>query len=145
MINATIYEQLTGKILEIITSENIDLLLLNIGNRSYIEGAWAAKDFYIENNTAVPKPLDPSTVTDKYNFDFQTKSWTINIDNTEKAVRDYRNFLLSFVDKVNPLWYSSLDLQSQQELQTYRQNLLNITDQQGFPTTIIWPQKPSWL
>lgn len=49
------------------------------------------------------------------------------------------------VDRVNPIRYANLSTQQQQELADYRQALLDVPQQQGFPTLIIWPEKPSWL
>jgi hypothetical protein len=61
------------------------------------------------------------------------------------AMRDLRNKLLAKVDIVNPVWYASLSAQQQGELTTYRRALLDVPQQTGFPDTISWPSKPSWL
>ena len=49
------------------------------------------------------------------------------------------------VDRVNVVWYNSLTEQQKTELQAYRQALLDVPQQSGFPENIIWPNKPSWL
>jgi hypothetical protein len=49
------------------------------------------------------------------------------------------------VDRVNPVWYASLTDSQRAELASYRQALLDVTQQQGFPDSINWPEKPSWL
>jgi hypothetical protein len=38
-----------------------------------------------------------------------------------------------------------LTTEQQQQLQTYRQALLDVPQQAGFPDTIEWPEKPEWL
>lgn len=64
---------------------------------------------------------------------------------TEFKVKQIRNELLKFVDRVNPIWYSTLTDAQISELKTYRQSLLDITLQTGYPTDIYWPEKPNWL
>jgi hypothetical protein len=69
---------------------------------------------------------------------------TFNPDNIID-IRSARNMRLALVDRVNPLWYASLSAEQQTELAAYRQSLLDITDQAGYPNTIVWPKKPTWL
>lgn len=45
----------------------------------------------------------------------------------------------------NPLRWESLSEAEQAEVRTYRQALLDVTDQSGFPSNISWPSKPSVL
>ena len=59
--------------------------------------------------------------------------------------RQLRNELLLAVDRINPTWYASLDSDQQQQLITYRQALLAVPQQSGFPETVNWPAKPTWL
>ena len=74
-----------------------------------------------------------------------TKSWELDIVQAEITARNQRNQLLSMVDRVNPVWYDSLSAEQRQALQTYRQQLLDVPQQEGFPTTVVWPTQPSWL
>ena len=67
------------------------------------------------------------------------------IEVTVSHVRHDRDQLLQAVDRVNPIWYSSLSDQQQLELQTYRQELLDVPMQAGFPIDVVWPAKPTWL
>lgn len=60
-----------------------------------------------------------------------------------RVLRD--KILNETVDKVNYVWYSSLNYDQQEQLIEYRRALLNVPQQAGFPTDIQWPQKPSWL
>jgi len=61
------------------------------------------------------------------------------------AVRDERNYLLiNFVDPLvtNPLRWEGLTADKQQEWRDFRQALLDITDQEGYPHNIVWPTQP---
>lgn len=59
-----------------------------------------------------------------------------------RAQRDM--LLMRVVDRIvsNPLRWADLTSEQQQSWANYRRTLLDITDQVGFPNTIIWPTKP---
>ena len=64
------------------------------------------------------------------------------------AIRGKRNGLLAgFVDPVvsNPMRWDVLTSTEQNEVTAYRTALLNITDQDTFPTSVTWPSIPSVL
>lgn len=64
----------------------------------------------------------------------------------QTSMRQVRNKLLKdTVDIINPVWYATLNTEQQQELATYRQQLLDVPSQAGFPADITWPTKPTWL
>jgi hypothetical protein len=63
----------------------------------------------------------------------------------EQGLRQLRNTKLTDIDRVNPVRYSLLSEQQRQELITYRQQLLDVPQQQEFPDHVVWPQKPQWL
>jgi hypothetical protein len=56
-------------------------------------------------------------------------------------VRSSRDLLLSVVDVVvsNPLRWASLTSDKQNEWTVYRQALLDVPQQSGFPSTVVWP------
>ena len=58
-----------------------------------------------------------------------------------RADRDYR---ILTVDQVvsNPLRWAALDAETQALWATYRQALLDVPQQSGFPNDITWPTKP---
>lgn len=65
---------------------------------------------------------------------------------TEKALGDIerrkrQDLLLKYVDPLvcNPIRWSSMSEGARQEVMDYRQELLDITEQEGFPYTHIWP------
>lgn len=49
------------------------------------------------------------------------------------------------VDTINPIRYETLTDEQRTELKTYRQALLDIPQQDGFPEVFVWPTKPTWL
>jgi hypothetical protein len=55
--------------------------------------------------------------------------------------------LVSEVDPVvsNPLRWADLSEQEQADVSAYRLALLDVPQQQGFPSTVSWPTKPSCL
>ncbi len=65
-------------------------------------------------------------------------------EDLESVTRLKRNNLLKEVDEVtsNPLRWAELTSVSQTEWATYRQALLDVPQQAGFPHNITWPTKP---
>ena len=59
-------------------------------------------------------------------------------------VRDVRDALLLELDAYvsNPLRWADLTSDKQVEWATYRQALLNVPQQAGFPQTVTWPTEP---
>ena len=59
-------------------------------------------------------------------------------------VRADRDSRLGEVDVVagNALRWAALDADTQATWATYRQALLDVPQQAGFPTTVVWPTKP---
>jgi hypothetical protein len=59
--------------------------------------------------------------------------------------RGHRDNLLSEVDSIvgNPLRWASFSEAEQQSWADYRQALLDVPQQAGFPNTINWPTKPT--
>lgn len=141
----TIYNPTTGEISSVLSTHDPKLAALNIGTNSYVEGEYDTQKYYIHNAQAVAKPDNPSTETTCYTFDYTTKTWIVDHLQTGHRARHLRNQLLSQIDRINPVWYASLSTEQQQALVVYRQQLLVVPEQAGFPTTIDWPAKPTWL
>ena len=141
----TIYNPATGEIFSVLSTHDPELAALNIGTNSYVEGDYDAQKYYVHNGQAVGKPVDPSTETTCYTFDYVTKSWTIDHLQTANRARQLRDRLLVQIDRINPVWYASLAEEQQQDLVAYRQHLLAVPEQAAFPTAIDWPAKPTWL
>ena len=72
----------------------------------------------------------------------------VHIEKQKYRVRYRRDLLLrAHVDPIisNSFRFNSLDEGKKQELLNYRQELLDITLQEGFPLNINFPTKPSWI
>ncbi len=133
----SVYDSNTGKIEYLTNQAPADL--------PWIEGEYHPKQYYVADGQAVSIPANPSTDLCVYDFDFVTKTWQLNQDLSSSLSRQHRNYLLSQVDRVNPIWYNSLTSQQQQELADYRQALLDVPQQPGFPVDVVWAAKPTWL
>lgn len=144
-MNYTFYDPTTGEITGTGGSNGVDIL--SADNRPHIVGTWHPKNYYLDLATMTPvkKPRDPSGPFKKYTFDWNTKTWQIDLDATADLSRKFRNQLLADIDRVNPIWWASLTQSQQQQLQQYRQDLLDVPQQTGFPESVSWPQKPEWL
>lgn len=59
-------------------------------------------------------------------------------------MREERDSLLWKLDSyiASPLRWESFDTSHKGELSTYRESLLSIPDQEGFPDKIVWPKCP---
>lgn len=143
-MNYTIYDPTTGQILNTITSNDAEILSLNLQGKTYIEGNYN-NEYYIDNGIPVQRPSDPSNGSNIYKWDLQSRSWILDLASITNAIRSQRGYLLLPIDNINPLWFASLTAEQQQELALYRTALLNVPQQAGFPTMIEWPTKPSWL
>lgn len=62
----------------------------------------------------------------------------------EDSVRNRRNALLSNLDSKisNPLRWSSFTQEQQTDFARYRQELLDVPQQPGFPSNVTWPNPP---
>lgn len=68
------------------------------------------------------------------------------MENDTKAaqVRQHRDYLLStVVDSINPMRWEAMTLEQQDAWRTYRQELLDVPQQAGFPWAINWPTPPT--
>lgn len=146
-MNYTTYDPATGELQGHFSTLSSDMLSLAMKDKSYVEGKFDTAKFYLDLTTLQPvaKPRDPSSPYSKYTFDWPSKSWVLDTEATGNLIRQYRNELLGLIDRVNPVWYNALSTEQQQELQQFRQQLLDITQQPGFPATVVWPSKPAWL
>lgn len=76
---------------------------------------------------------------------FPSESYEVTLSLTADMVREDRNLKLKAeVDAIagNALRWAALDADTQATWATYRQALLDVPQQAGFPTTVVWPTKP---
>ena len=103
-----------------------------------------ADDFIVSKAmVAMPKNITTDPIGKLYVDD--TKTFTdapLTIDDV-KQKRD--EILSTEVDPIvsNALRWEDFTEEKQNEWREYRKALLDITDQEGCPTKVIWPQKPS--
>lgn len=140
-MNYDIFDKTSGQILRCVDCPEsmIDYQLLN-ENESYIDGL--SNDdynfFYVENSSLVPFPDKPN---EWCVFDYTTKSWVEDFNLASKYVISKRNQLLYESDWTQ-LPNGPLTIQQQQQWADYRQQLRDITDQQGYPFNVVWPVQP---
>lgn len=140
----TYYNSDSGEIIGIIDTNDSDLAQLHLADKTWINGEYQSNRYYIDQGQPVAKPASPLDGFD-YDFDWTTKTWQLNFDKTSQRVRQLRDNELNRVDRVNPVWYATLTSEQQQQLATYRLALLAVPQQSGFPVTVNWPAKPTWL
>jgi len=60
------------------------------------------------------------------------------------SARERRDQLLrDTVDTINPMRWESMSPQQQDAWRSYRQALLDVPQQAGFPLSVIWPEQPA--
>lgn len=95
---------------------------------------------YVDNGVVVPIPAKPD---EHSNFDYVTKTWVFDLERATSAALSKRNKLLNDgPDRINPMWWSFMTVDQQNAWAAYRQSLLDVTLQPGYPKTIVWPDKP---
>lgn len=70
----------------------------------------------------------------------KTYGWTVSdltVEEIATTVRRKRDHYLKTTDS-----YALADRSLGEEMREYRQSLRDLTDQEGFPTSVIWPVKP---
>jgi hypothetical protein len=142
-MNYTIYDSVSGEILYTISGTGNDIIL-NLVDKTYIEGSYNQDQYYVDINTQTicNKPASPSMY---HVWNPGIKTWELDTAQVTTSARQQRDRLLSEIDRVNPVWYASLTAEQQEQLIAYRQQLLDVPQQEGFPITIDWPIQPGWL
>lgn len=81
---------------------------------------------------------------DYINGEFIDNTPPANIERLMANIRKKRNFLLSESDaNVLPDRWQAMAQEKQTEWSVYRQALRDVPQQEGFPSTVIWPTPPS--
>jgi|ERR1035437_2316494 hypothetical protein len=118
----------------------------NINGLNYIEESHSDLTHYIDVNTKLPieKPTKPLSEC-HHIWNPITKQWQIHNTRTATLMRNKRDKLLLLIDKVGPVWYACITQVEQIQLGIFRAELLNVPQQGGFPTNIVWPIVPPFL
>jgi hypothetical protein len=83
-----------------------------------------------------------------YDWNSQTEDWdyneTVHVDYMTEYVRANRDVKLRKLDRkiASPLRYSAFSQELKDEIGVYRQALLDVPQQQGFPLEVVWPEEP---
>ena len=133
----TTYNPISGEILHTYTVSNDAEIVADS-----IPGEYSGSMYYVDQGQAIAKPDRPAG---EYQFDYTTKSWQIDLEAQARLLRFNRDALLSRVDRVNPTWYNTLTEQQRSDLAEYRQALLDVPQQPGFPESVVWPTQPTWF
>lgn len=133
----TTYDPKTGRIVNVISDRRL------ADGLPCIPGTYLASDYYVRNNRPYKYPARPGPGS--WRWDVTDEVWLFDAEQTAHQIRQLRDQALARVDRVNPMWYESIGQQRQEQLQAYRQALLDITDQPGFPRQVQWPVRPEWL
>ena len=106
-------------------------------------------DFSVKYGTHYVNPVtrEPMVMPDKpsshHRWDWESYSWQQDRALAEKSVRSKRAALLNAsVDRINAVRWAAMDDTTRADWDTYRTALLDITDQEGFPFTVVWPVFP---
>lgn len=132
----TTYDRTTGQVISTVTDRRL------AGGLPVIAGSWASSDYYIKNGRANRYPTRPPGYV-KWNNDLE--QWQPDPDLANRSLRQLRARALEAVDRVNPMWWAGLSPDRQTQLQAYRQALLDLPQQPGWPMEVIWPERPRWL
>ena len=86
----------------------------------------------------VEMPLTPNDIA---NIEARELAWE---QGAGDRVRKDRNYLLLEMDAFvgNPLRWGSFSAEQQEAWAVYRQDLLDVPQQSGFPNDVVWPIKP---
>jgi hypothetical protein len=139
-MNYTIYNPDTGDIVSTISTNDELARDIMLQNCCYVLGHYDGNTHYVHQGTVTPKPLRPGP-----DYIWKNAGWVIDAVLIGIQSRQHRDQLLSQIDRVNPIWYGSLTSQQQSELAQYRQCLLDVPQQPGWPEDITWPRVPTWL
>lgn len=134
-----IYKTATGEILRTGLCADADISFqVQNEQETLLETTANFKLEYVVDGAVVPLPPKPG---DSFVFDYTTKQWvdTRTNDTQWALVRDERNQKLQASD-----WTQLPDvpLDTKAAWATYRQELRDITDQPGYPSSIVWPTPP---
>lgn len=139
-VNVYFYEN-NGRIVRVGSMSESSIELNLTDGLSYGVGDAVIDRHYVENGQLAEIPKKPD---ENHVFDYTSKTWVPDIAAaTARAMAKRNQLLADGPDRVNPLWWAAMSLSEKAEVAEYRQALLNITDQAGYPLQIDWPPPPA--
>lgn len=151
-MNYTIYNSVTGEVLRTVTcsSEMIELQLQQ--DESFIEGKVNEQTQYFINGSVCNYTETELALKQNIPFGYCWKMPEKIIEQilSDEAIYNYhadlvrqkRDEMLKVVDGMNPMRWETLTAEQQQQWREYRQALLDIPQQEGFPFSVIFPNAP---
>lgn len=140
MIFYTVYNTKSGEIL--FTGNAVqekEIQKMTADGQSYLLDS-SKENQFVSNGTITDMPPKPDG---DYLFDYDSKAWVFNESAARaKALYQRDQLLKDGPDRINPIWFAAMTFEQQQAWADYRQALLDITAQSGFPMTIDWPARP---
>ena len=100
----------------------------------------------------VPRILDPSNAYSIWDVDAYIAEHpemlidmqAIEAEELTQKARARRDYLLKeTVDSVNPMRWEAMSDEQKDAWRAYRQALLDVPQQEGFPNNIVWPEAPN--
>lgn len=138
-MNVIIYNTL-GQILRQLTVSSELAVAQKAENEFILFGSANDETQYInvETGEIIDKPIKPDEYSE---FNWQTKQWEGNAQIAKDNVLSKRQQLLATTDWTDTV-SASTRLENYNEWQFYRQQLRDITTQEGYPFNVIWPTQP---
>jgi len=90
-----------------------------------------SSDAYIENNQVYTVKVEAKT-EEEINADIASKAAKVRAERNAK--------LADTVDRINPLRWESMTDSEKENWRTYRNALLDVPEQIGFPDNVVWPE-----
>ena len=138
-VNVYFYEN-NGRIVRVGSMSESSIELNLTDGLSYGVGDAVIDRHYVENSQLVEMPEKPD---ENHVFDYTSKTWIPDLAAaTARALAKRNQLLADGPDRVNPMWWASMSAADQTAVTEYRQALLDITQQPGYPLEITWPDLP---
>jgi Phage tail assembly chaperone protein len=140
MIGYTVYKRDSGEIVLTGTIQDKQSIAPLITEGLDVIYELSVANNYVDNGKLVTFPPKPS---ENHSFDYQIKDWVFDHELAARKVLYLRDQLLKEgPDRINPLWWGSMTQDQQNAWSVYRQDLLDVTNQPGYPVSVNWPIKP---
>jgi len=152
MINYIVYNNITGAIEHCGNCESISHVHLK-QDESLICGIADVNNDYVIDGVVLHLSEAEKAEKDniRYGYVWDKHSRTSKKIVSDKEINDYNiatvrrkrdSLLTSDVDSISSVRWNSMSTEQQNAWVIYRQLLLDIPQQEGFPNSIIWPTKP---
>jgi hypothetical protein len=134
-MNFTVYNKISGKIKLSGSCQDISIQPLS-DEEAIIPLASNCETQYVVDGNIFDIPPKPENF---YIFDYSLKQWVPDSVLAASLVKSKRNALLATSD-----WTQMPDVEISTKAQwaAYRQALRDVTDQPGYPFSIVWPTPP---